>query len=67
MDLSVVRGGLGPQVKLGAIGLDLSPDGENAGSDKAYQEQLLHGRAPLTFACCGTGHSMTAIHGIPEA
>jgi len=48
---SVVAGsGFRPQVKLGTIGLDLTPNGENAKADQQEQQQLLHGADPFTFA-----------------
>jgi hypothetical protein len=49
--LSVVAcSGFRPQVKLGTIGLDLTPDGESAQPDQQEQQQLLHGADPFTFA-----------------
>jgi hypothetical protein len=67
-ELVVVRGGLGPQVNLGAIGLDLPPHGEHAYSDDDQQEQLLHWvRTPPPWLPRNRPTFVTAIHGIPEA
>jgi hypothetical protein len=38
----VASGGLGPQVKLGAVTLHLPPEGERTHADQGNEEQLLH-------------------------
>jgi hypothetical protein len=38
----VARGGLSPEVKLGAIGLHLTPEGESTHAEQGDQEQFLH-------------------------
>ena len=45
--LVVAGGRLSPEVKLGAIGLHLPPDGENAQAGEGKQKQLLHGSETL--------------------
>src|ERR1039458_1636708 len=39
---------LGPQIELGAVSLDLPPDGEYAKPRQSEQQQLLHGADPFT-------------------
>src|ERR1700761_6319801 len=46
--LVVAGGRLSPQVELGAVRLDLPPQGEHAKPHQGEQKQLLHGADPFT-------------------
>ena len=50
--LLVGRGRFGPEVKFGAVGHDLAPDGEGAKRDDGEDDQLLHGWFPYV-SCFG--------------
>lgn len=43
------RGGLGPEVELGAVLLEALPDGETTEREDGEHEKLLHGEDPFTF------------------
>ena len=45
----VARGGLGPEIQLSAVGLDLPPHSEHAEADERKDEQLFHDVDPLHF------------------
>src|SRR5690606_18991036 len=42
-------GGLGPQVQLGTVGLDLAVDGERPEGHQHQDDDLLHGEDPFAF------------------